>query len=113
MQRFSESRHYLCRFDQFLELRKAMKHSWAIILCKFTNDDGTPNDSDPFPMQHYQDLFTANDTGSSWNMVRYFTDSSNGQLDLTGTQVFGCYNPGHTAAEHNADHAAALDMLIG
>jgi hypothetical protein len=73
-----------------------MKTPWAVILCKFT--DG--ND-EPFPKQHYRDLFTANDVGSPWNMVRYFRDYSHGRMDLGDTQVFGWYHLNKSLADYN------------
>src|SRR5262245_10593409 len=63
-----------------------MQTPWAIILCKFSEDF-----PDTSPMHYYRDLFTVADTGSPWNLVRYFHDYSHGSLDLTGSQVFGWY----------------------
>ena len=84
-----------------------MQTPWAVILCKFT--DG--ND-EPFPPQYYQDLFTKNDVGSPWNMVRYFHDYSHGNLDLTGTQVFGWFQLDKSVADYNSLGAQARDQLI-
>jgi len=58
---------------------------WAVVLCKFADD----NDSPP-PLLHYQRLFTGAGTGS-FNMVDYFLDMSHGQLDVSGSQVFGWF----------------------
>jgi hypothetical protein len=58
---------------------------WAILLCKF-NDHST----EPFQKDFYEDLFTATGAGTQ-NMVDFFRDVSHGQLDLTGSQVFGWY----------------------
>ena len=74
-----------------------MQTPWAVILCKFT--DG--ND-EPFPIQYYNDLFTTNDAGSRWNMVRYFHDYSHGKLDLTGTKVFGWFQLDKSVADYNS-----------
>jgi hypothetical protein len=84
-----------------------MQTPWAVILCKFT--DG--ND-EPFPMQYYKDLFTVNNTGSQWNMIRYFKDYSHGTLDLTGTQVLGWYQLDKSVDYYNSLGGAARDMLI-
>jgi len=84
-----------------------MKSPWAVILCKFT--DG--ND-EPFPKQYYADLFTTSDTGSPWNMIRYFSDYSHGTLDLTGTQVFGWYKLDKSVDDYNALGGGARDALI-
>ncbi len=59
-----------------------MQSAWAVILCKFKGAT-----DEPFPIQYYRDLFTPVDTGSPWNMVRYFSDYSHGSLDLSGSQI--------------------------
>jgi hypothetical protein len=56
---------------------------WAILLCKFKDDD-----SEPYDRQRYLDLFTRSGIGKS-GMVDYFTDISHGLLDISGSQVFG------------------------
>jgi hypothetical protein len=84
-----------------------MQTPWAIILCKFK--DGFP---EPFPKQYYEDLFTVNDLGSPWNMVRYFSDYSHGSLDLTGSKVFGWYQLTQTFDEYQALHQGARAALI-
>jgi len=84
-----------------------MQSPWAAILCKFTDGD-----DEPFPLQYYKDLFTPNDTGSPWNMVRYFHDYSHGKLDLTGTQVFGWYQLDKSVADYNSLGSQARDQLI-
>src|SRR5207249_4568088 len=58
---------------------------WAVLRCKF-NDDST----EPFTTDYYEDLFTASGVGSQ-NMVDFFRDVSHGNLDLSGTRVFGWY----------------------
>ena len=84
-----------------------MQSPWAVILCKFT--DG--ND-EPFTKQYYKDLFTVNNIGSQWNMIRYFNEYSHGTLDLTGTQVFGWYQLNKAVADYNSLGGAARDQLI-
>ena len=83
------------------------KTPWAVILCKFTDGD-----DEPFPMQHYQDMFTVNNIGSKLNMIRYFSDYSHGQLDLTGTQVFGWFKLNKSVADYNALGGGARTELI-
>ena len=56
---------------------------WAILLCKFSDDA-----SEPEPRQYYEKLFTQTGSGTL-NMVDFFSDASHGQLDLSGSQVFG------------------------
>lgn len=56
---------------------------WAILLCKFNDDT-----SEPQPRQYYEKLFTQTGSGTL-NMVDFFSDASHGQLDLSGSQVFG------------------------
>jgi Repeat of unknown function (DUF346) len=84
-----------------------MKSPWAVILCKF--NDG---DDEPFPKQYYKNLFTTNNTGSPWNMIRYFRDYSHGALDLTNTQVFGWYKLNKSVADYNNLGQAARSQLI-
>lgn len=62
-----------------------IKSPWAILLCKFNDDD-----SEPYDRQRYDDLFTSSGVGKL-NMVDFFRDMSHGQLDLTESQVFGWY----------------------
>jgi hypothetical protein len=84
-----------------------MQTPWAVILCKFSDDD-----SEPFPKSYYRSLFTTANTGSPWNMIRYFADYSHGTLDLTATQVFGWYKLGKSVADYNSLGGAARDALI-
>jgi len=56
---------------------------WAILLCKFKD-----NDAEPYDRQRYLDFFTSAGIGK-FGMVDYFTDISRGQLDISGSQVFG------------------------
>jgi hypothetical protein len=84
-----------------------MKSSWAVILCKFT--DG--ND-EPFEKQYYKNLFTVNNNGSPWNMIRYFGDYSHGTLDLTGTKLFGWYQLNKSVQDYNDLGNGARHELI-
>lgn len=84
-----------------------METPWAVILCKFTDSN-----VEPFPEQYYKDLFTVENTGSPWNMVRYFSDYSHGTLDLTGTEVFGWYQLDKSVDDYNALGQGARDALI-
>jgi hypothetical protein len=84
-----------------------MKTPWAVVLCKFTDGD-----DEPYPKQYYKDLFTVNDTGSPWNMVRYFSDYSHGTLDLTGTQVFGWFHLDKSVDDYNSLGGQARGQLI-
>ena len=59
-----------------------IKSSWAVLLCKFSDDS-----TEPFTRDYYEDLFTASGVGSQ-NMVDYFRDVSHGNLDLSDTHVF-------------------------
>src|SRR3712207_5168364 len=58
---------------------------WAVLLCKFQDDL-----SGPYGRQRYEDLFTSAGAGRL-NMIGFFTDMSHGELDLTGSRVFGWY----------------------
>jgi hypothetical protein len=59
--------------------------NWAVILCKFKDDTTATK-----PLSVYQQLFTGAGSGTS-NMVDFFSDVSHGNLDLSGSQVFGWF----------------------
>ncbi len=63
-------------------------------------------------MQYYKDLFTAANTGSQWNMIRYFGDVTHQKLDLSGTKVFGWYPLDKSVADYNALGQGARDQLV-
>lgn len=63
-------------------------------------------------MQYYQDLFTQNDKGSAWNMVRYFHDCSQGNTDVSGSKVIGWFQLPKSVADYNALGGAARGTLI-
>jgi hypothetical protein len=84
-----------------------MKSPWAVILCKFTDDD-----TEPYSKQYYDHLFTSAGGGSPWNMPRYFRDYSHGKLDLDGTQVFGWYQLDKSVDDYNALGGGAREELI-
>jgi hypothetical protein len=67
---------------------------WAIILCKYQD-----NDTEPYPWQRFEDLFTSTGAGKL-NMVDYFAEMSHGRLDLTGSKVFGWHTLPKTRAEY-------------
>jgi hypothetical protein len=67
---------------------------WAVILCKFSD-----NGSEPFPRSFYDNLFTGAGAGTM-NMVDFFADMSHGQIDLSGSKVFGWY----TLSQKRADY---------
>jgi hypothetical protein len=70
---------------------------WAIILCKFSDDD-----SDPYPRQRFEELFTSAGAGK-FNMPDFFRDVSHGKLDLSGSEVFGW----HTLAKKRAEYVGS------
>jgi hypothetical protein len=74
-----------------------MKTPWAIILCKFADDD-----SEPFPIQYYKDLFTKGDIGSNRNMVKFFNDCTHGNIDVSESQVLGWFKLSQSVADYNA-----------
>jgi hypothetical protein len=63
-------------------------------------------------MQYYKDLFTVNDTGSPWNMIRYFKDYSHGSLDISETQVFGWFQLDKSVNDYNNLGNQARRQLI-
>ncbi len=58
---------------------------WAILLVRFRND----TQPSP-PLTKYLHLFTSAGSGTL-NMVDFFSDMSHGQIDISGTQVFGWF----------------------
>ena len=62
-----------------------LRSPWAILLCKFNDDD-----TEPYDRLRYLDLFTSAGLGK-FGMVDYFTDVSHGQLDISDSQVFGWF----------------------
>jgi len=60
-----------------------MDTAWAILLTKFSDDD-----TEPYDLSRYEEIFTTKGAGR-WNMVDFFKDVSHGQLDLSGSKVFG------------------------
>jgi hypothetical protein len=85
-----------------------MNTPWAIILCKFS--DGN---SEPFPIQYYKDLFTSADVGSKWNMVKLYHDCAHGNVDVSGSKVFGWFQLTQSVADYNALGQGARAALIG
>ena len=79
-----------------------IKSSWAILLCKFNDDD-----SEPFPRNYYKDLFTSSGNGSQ-NMVDFFRDVSHGTLDLGDTQIFGWYTLNKSRSDYGLTGAEKL-----
>ena len=72
--------------------------TWAVLRFKFADDT-----SATLPDSHYQRLFTGAGTGS-FNMVDFFSDMSNGNLDLSASQVFGWF----TLPINRADYGGVL-----
>jgi hypothetical protein len=59
----------------------AVARHFAILLCKYTDTEGN------FDVDYYQRLFTTAGRGSG-NVVDYFHEASNGNVDLSGNEVF-------------------------
>lgn len=60
---------------------------WAILLCKFKNDQSDP----PVPdFRTICDRFFTNPS-AGYNAVRFFSEMSHGNLDLSGSQVLGWF----------------------
>lgn len=57
--------------------------SWAVLLCKFKDDTSS------FPTINKQDLVDQFTSPEIENVVTYWHDASYGELDLTGSKVFG------------------------
>ena len=71
--------------------------SWAILRCKFKDQN-----AEPFPLAFYENLFTAKGAGTL-NMTDYFSDVSHGQLDTTGSAVFGWFTLDLNLADYHRD----------
>jgi hypothetical protein len=67
---------------------------WAVLLCKFSDDD-----SEPYDRSRYEQLFTTAGNGKL-NMVTFFHEMSHGRLDLSGSRVFGWYTLDKTRNEY-------------
>jgi len=67
---------------------------WAVILVKFRDNQS------PLPaMTIYEDLFTSKGIGKQ-NMVDFFRDMSHGNLDLSGSKIFGWYTLPYNIADY-------------
>lgn len=81
---------------------------WAVLKCKFTDDD-----SDTVPDDFYVRLFTGAGTGTS-NMVDFFRDMTHGELDLSRSQVFGWFTIPYRKAAYagNVPNSALMPGLL-
>ena len=72
-------------FPLLIRLAGRTSSPWAILLVHFRDEPG------PYPgLTIYQDLFTSAGSGNL-NMVDFFYEMTHGELDLSGSQVFGWY----------------------
>ncbi len=74
-----------------LPLMRSIDWPWAIILCRFTDRPTVPQ-----PPDYYEDLYTRHGTGG---LADYWQDVSFGNLDLTGSKVFGWLTMSHSTSE--------------
>jgi hypothetical protein len=74
-------------------------NAWAILLCKWSDDL-----SEPFPVLYYENLFSSPGIGLN-NMVDFFRDYTHGNLDLSGSQVFGWFVLPHARSEYTGSGA--------
>jgi hypothetical protein len=56
-------------------------------------------------------MFTTSNTGSKWNMIKYFSEYSHGKLDLTGTQVFGWFKLNKSVADYNGPNGGRTELI--
>lgn len=70
---------------------KSIQWPWAIILCKFSDRPGEPQ-----PVDYYEDLYVRHGTGG---LADYWNDVSFGNIDLTGSRVFGWFTMNHSTAD--------------
>lgn len=66
---------------------------WALLLAKFAGDD-----TEPAPKAYFEDVFTTIG-GGRWSVPDYFHDVSHGNLNLSGSKVFGWFTLDKTKAE--------------
>jgi hypothetical protein len=71
--------------DLLEPLASVIVSNWAVLLVKFNDDPA----ADPSRAVH-EHLFTKSGAGSH-NMVDFFRDMSHGQVDVSGTRVFGWF----------------------
>ena len=86
-----------------------MQTPWAILLCKFKDDD-----REPYTRQLFEELFTSSGAGK-FNMVDYFRDMSHGVLDLSGSKVFGWFTLNKNRSEYtggNANQQGRTDLIM-
>src|SRR5882672_11009458 len=77
----------------------------AILLCKFTD---TENISSP-PKSFFENLFVNRGTGG---LNDYWSDSSQGNIDLNGSQVFDWKVSDQTLAEFLQDRPTRWDKIV-
>ena len=65
--------------------------AWAIILCRFSD-----RSFEPQPADYYEDLFTRHGAGGQ---ADYWRDVTFGNIDLTGSRVFGWLTMSHASTE--------------
>jgi M6 family metalloprotease-like protein len=68
---------------------------WAVLLCKFSDDN-----TEPHAQQFYRDFFSETGAGQG-GLYDYWKTVSYGNIDLSGSSVFGWYTLPYTAAELN------------
>lgn len=76
---------------------------WAVLICRFADDTSAIP-----PLLHYQRLFTGAGNGSL-NIVDYFREMSHGQVDLSGSQVFGPFD----ITKKLSDYPGFIDDRVG
>src|SRR5262245_31828867 len=81
------------------------KTPWAILLCKLQGDD-----SEPLPRGRYEEIFTSAGSGR-WNIPDFFRDMSHGQLDLSGSEVFGWYQLDQPYSGSGANPQGRQDLI--
>jgi hypothetical protein len=69
------------------------------LLCKWSDDS-----SEPFPRWYYENLFTASGVGFN-NMVDFFRLYSHGNIDSSGSEVFGWFTLPHSRSEYTGSGA--------
>ena len=68
--------------------RPRVSSPWAVLLVHFQDDS-----TSALPARDtYEQLFTSAGSGDGNNMVDFFSDMSHGQLDLSGSRVFGWFS---------------------
>lgn len=76
---------YLIDFHSQIHLNMKFHAPFAILLCKFSD-----NDQNPYDIDRYEQIFTTAGAGK-YCLPDYFSAMSHGQIDLSGSKIYGWF----------------------